>query len=426
MKHKHKHKHKPKGSVFAALDIGSSKIACFIARVVDDEGHFEVLGIGHQASAGIKAGTVVDIDAAEAAVRRTVHAAENMASSVMKGFPLREVIVNVPGNHAGSSHVMVDVDIHGEDVTGHDVQRALFQAQDQHVHKDAELIHTIPAAYSIDGHNGIRQPRGMYGQELTVETHLVSGKSSALRNMASCVERSHLDITALCVSSYAAGLASLVEDEMDLGCTVIDMGGGVTSFAVFQGGAMVYADAVPIGGQHVTSDIARGLTTTLQDAERLKTLYGSAVATGMDENELIDVPQVGEDDVPHPNHVPRSLLVGIIQPRLQETMELVQARLADSGAAGVAGRRVVLTGGASQIPGLRDLAQTVLEKQVRLGRPIRVGGLADAVSGPAFATTAGLLTYVSERSDEIPAEVMAQSVPGDFWGRIKYWLRENW
>lgn len=421
-----KHKHKPKGSVFAALDIGSSKIACFIARVVDDEGHFEVLGIGHQASSGIKAGTIVDIDAAEAAIRRTVHAAENMASSVMKGYPLREVIINIPGVHAQSNHVQVDVDVHGEDITDNDVRRALYQAQEQDGHKENELIHTIPASYCIDGHNGIKEPRGMYGQGLTVEVHLVTGETSALRNMVSCVERSHLDITAMCASSYAAGLASLVEDEMDLGCTVIDMGGGVTSFSVFHGSSMVYADAVPIGGQHVTSDIARGLTTTMQDAERLKTLYGSAVATGMDENELIDVPQVGEDDMPHPNHVPRSLLVGIIQPRLQETLELVQARLHDSGATGVAGRRVVLTGGASQIPGLRDLAQTILEKQVRLGRPIRIGGLPDAVSGPAFATTAGLLTYISECSDEIPAEIMAQAIPNDLWGRMKYWLRENW
>jgi cell division protein FtsA len=213
---------------------------------------------------------------------------------------------------------------------------------------------------------------------------------------------------------------------MDLGCTVIDMGGGVTSFAVFHGNHMVYADAMPIGGQHVTSDIARGLTTTLNDAERLKVLYGSAVATGMDESELIDVPQIGEDELSHPNHVPRSLLVGIIQPRIQETLEMVQQRLKDSGVSNVAGRRVVLTGGASQIPGLRDLAQTILEKQVRLGHSIRVGGLADAVSGPAFATTAGLLIYASERHHESPSEIKGYNVPENIMGRVKHWLQENW
>ncbi len=421
-----KHKSKPKGSVVAALDIGSSKIACFIARIVDDEGNFEVLGVGHQASQGIKAGSVTDLNAAEGAIRQTVHAAENMAAEAMKGYPLREVVINVPGVHARSHNFTVDVDISGQDVTDNDVRRALAKAQGNAVSGDFELIHTIPNTYTIDGNNGIREPRGMFGDVLEVDIHLVTGDTSALRNIATCIERSHLDIGALCEAGYAAGLASLVEDEMDLGCTVIDMGGGVTSIAVFYGGALVYCDAIPVGGQHVTSDIARGLSTSLSDAERLKVLYGSAVASSADENELIDVPQIGEDQQSHPNHAPRSLLVGIIQPRLEEILELARAKLNDSGAGQFAGRRVILTGGASQLPGLRDLGQMVLDKQVRLGRPIRIDGLAESVNGPAFATTAGLLTYVSERSDEMPAAIVAQVEPGNMFERVKFWMRDNW
>lgn len=421
-----KHRPKPKGSVIAALDIGTTKIACFIARIVDDEGNFEVLGIGHQASAGMKAGTIIDQAAAEAAIRSTVHAAENMAAEAMKGYPLREVIINVPGVHAASHGFKVDVQILGHEITDNDVRRALARAQDQAVTEGRELIHTIPGGYAIDGHGGIREPRGMYGQNLGVDIHLVTGDSGALRNIASCIERSHLDIAALCVSPYAAGLASLVEDEMDLGCTVIDMGGGVTSIAVFNGGSLIHTDAVPVGGQHVTSDIARGLTTALADAERLKTLYGSAMAASTDDSELIDVPQVGEGERTVPNHVPRSLLIGIIQPRLEEIFELARARLKDSGLGAELGRRVVLTGGASQMPGLRDLAQLVLDKQVRVGRPIRLAHLPDAVSGPAFATTAGLLTYISERSDEMPSVIMAEAEPGTLWERVRLWMRENW
>ncbi|MCB9988581.1 MAG: cell division protein FtsA [Rhodospirillales bacterium] len=420
------HKSKPKGSVIAALDIGSSKIACFIARVIDEEGHFEVLGIGHQASQGVKNGAVVDLQAAETAIRQTVHAAENMASNAMKGYPLREVIINVPGVHARSHNFAIDVDVMGHEVTDSDVRRALARAQKQALSDDCELVHTIPVGYALDGKDGIREPRGMVGQTLSVGIHMVTGEVGALKNMATCIERSHLDIGALCLSPYAAGLSALVEDEMDLGCTVIDMGGGVTSFAVFSGGAMIYADAVPVGGRHVTSDIAQGLTTSINDAERLKTLYGSAMAASCDENEMIDVPQIGEETHTHPNHVPRSLLVGIIQPRLEEVLELVRARLNDNGLNGVAGRRVVLTGGGSQLPGVRDLAQLILDKQVRLGKPIRVSGLADAVSGPAFATTAGLLTYVAERTDEMPAEIMAMAAPGNLWEQIRYWLKENW
>lgn len=421
-----KNKSKQKGSVLAALDIGSSKIACFIARIIDDEGNFEVLGIGHQASAGISKGAVTDLSAAEAAIRQTVHAAENMAAEVMKGYPLREVIINVPGIHVKSHGFTIDVDIHGHAVTGNDIRRALAKAQDQAATGDFELVHTIPAGFSIDGHGGIRDPRGMVGQHMGVGIHLVTADGAALRNMATCIERSHLDITSMCHDAYAAGLAALVEDEMDLGCTVIDMGGGVTSIAVFQGGAMIYCDAIPVGGMHVTNDIARGLTTSVADAERLKTLYGSATASTTDESELIDVPQIGEQDDLQPNHVPRAVMIGIIQQRLEEILEITRDKLRTSGLGPAMGRRVVLTGGASQLPGMRDLAQHILDKQVRLGRPIRVNGLAEAVNGPAFATTAGLLSYISERADEMPAEIMAGVEPNGLWERVRFWLRENW
>ncbi|MCK5284461.1 MAG: cell division protein FtsA [Alphaproteobacteria bacterium] len=421
-----KYKHKPKGSLLAALDVGTSKIACFIAQVIDDEGTFEVLGVGNYVSDGVKGGTMADIGAAEAAIRNTVHAAENMAANVMKGYPLREVVVNLPGLHAMSHGHTADVNISGHEITDNDVRRALMKAQDKVLSNEYELIHTVPIGYCIDGHDGIREPCGMFGQNMSVDIHMVTGNMGALRNMSSAIERSHLDITAFCTSAYAAGLASLVEDEMDLGCTVIDMGGGVTSFAVFLGGNMIFSDAIPLGGQHVTNDIAKGLTTSLVDAERLKALYGSAMGSNSDEGELIDVPRLGEEGHHEPNHIPRSLLIGIIQPRIEEIFELVRARFGDSGLGQAIGRRVVLTGGASQIPGLRDLGQHVLDKQVRLGRPIRLSGLPDAVAGPAFATIAGLLTYASERTDEMPAEIMSQVEPGTLLERTRMWLKENW
>ena len=421
-----KHKHKPKGSLLAALDIGSSKVACFIGRIVDDQGNFEVIGVGHHASKGIKNGVIVDLDAAESVISQTVHAAENMAADVMKGYPLREVVVNLSGVQAASHGFTSDVKIAGHEVTENDVRRALAKAQEQVMSDEYELVHTIPVDFRLDGNEGIRDPINMYGHDMSVDIHMVTGDMGPLQNMATAIERSHLDITALCVSSYSSGLATLVEDEMDLGCTVIDMGAGVTSFAVFNGGNMIYSDAIPIGGHHITNDIAKGLTTSVQDAERLKALYGSAMASDMDENELIDVPKLGEDEHSGPNHVPRSLLVGIMQPRIEEVFEMVRAKLNDSGLGNAIGRRVVLTGGCSQIQGVKDLAHHVLDKQVRLGRPIKLLGLPDAVSGPAFSTTAGLLTYISERSDEMPAEIMAQAEPETLWGRVHHWLKENW
>ncbi len=417
---------KPKGSLLAALDIGSSKVACFIGRVSDDQGSFEVLGVGHHPSRGMKNGAITDLEDVEEIVRSTVHAAENMAVEHTKGYPLREVIVNLSGVHTNSYAQHTEVNVAGHEITENDIRRALSRAQEDVVSDDYELIHTIPARYYIDGHEGVRDPRGMFAQNMKVDIHLVTGDIGALKNIATCAGRSHLDVSAFCSSAYASGLASLVEDEKDLGCTIIDMGGGTTSFAVFQNGAMIYSDAIPIGGQHVTSDIAKGLTTSLVDAERLKVLYGNAMASNTDENEMIDVPPLGEAERKQPNHVPRSLLVGIMQPRLEEIFEMVRARLHDSGLGSALGRRVVLTGGASQVPGLKDLAGHVLDKQVRLGRPIRLSGLPDAVSGPAFATTAGLLTYASECAGEMPAEIMANVEGGSILERGKLWLRNNW
>ena len=421
-----KHKTKPAGTLIAALDIGTTKVVCLIARIVDSNKKLEIIGVGHQAAKGMKAGTVVDIDAAETAIRQAVHTAENMAAEVMKGYPLRHVLISLAGLHCTSQTQSVDVQISGYEVTNNDIRRALARAQDQIPHKDVDLIHTIPVDFSLDGHEGIREPRGMYGQTLGVDIHVVTGNKGAIRNLATCVERSHLDISGVCCAPYAAGLSSLVEDEMELGCTVIDMGGGVTSVAMFENEALVHVSAVPVGGQHVTNDIARGLTTPVSDAERLKTLYGSAISSTSDENEMIDVPPLGEQDTHQPNHVPRSYLVNIIQPRLEEIFELVRTKLDEEGVDSSAGRRVVLTGGGSQIPGLRDLAQKLLNKQVRLGRPVQIDGLPESLSGPAFSASTGLLLYSGERSDEMPAEIMRQVEPGNLWESVRAWLRDNW
>ncbi len=417
---------KPKGTMIAALDVGSSKTSCFIGRVVDDIGTMEIIGVGNRPSKGIKNGTVVDLDAAESVIRHTVHAAENMAAEIMKGYPLREVVVNVSGMHAKSFGHNVSIDIGSHDITDNDVRRALAKAQEKETSENLELLHTIPTFYRVDGQDGIRDPRGMFAENLSVDINLVTGDAVTLRNIASCVERSHLDISSLCVGAYASGLSSLVDDEIDLGCTVIDIGGGVTSFAVFHSGFMIYCDSIPLGGKNITNDIAKGLTTSIEYAERLKVLYGSAMASQMDEGEMIEVPRIGEDERGDPNHIPRSFLIGIIQPRVEEILEMVRAKLSDSGLDKVVGRRVVITGGTSQMSGICNLAQHVLDKQVRVGKPLRLTGVPDAVSGSAFSTVAGLLVYACEHVDEMPAEIMAQVRPDSFVERAKLWLKENW
>ncbi len=410
---------KTRSGLIAALDVGTTKVCCFIARP-DADGEPRVIGIGHQVSQGLRCGNIVDMEAAETSIRAAVHAAEQMA-----GTTIRDVFVNLSGGHPASHSYSVEMSIAGHEVGESDLRRILDQRRLYENGSEREFIHFIPVGYSIDGNRGIRDPRGMYGERLGVNMHVITSSASAVRNLANCVARCHLDVGAFVVSAYASGLACLSEDETKLGVTLVDMGGGTTTFAVFVDGVIVYTGCVPLGGAHVTSDIARGLSTPLAHAERMKTLYGNAIPSPLDEREIIDVPQVGEESPTQANHVPKSILTGIIQPRLEETFELVRGRLEAGGFDKSAGRRVVLTGGASQLQGVRELATLVLDKQVRMARPVRLGGLAEATCGPAFSTCAGLLTYAVHKHAEPPGWTAgAAEGPGGLIGRLGHWIRE--
>lgn len=408
----------PRNGLLAALDLGSSKSCCFIAKLGDD-GRVRIVGIGHQLSRGVRGGAIVDMEAAEAAIRATVHAAEQMA-----GETIDQVVVNLSGGQLSSQTLGIEVAIAGHEVGDGDLMRALQHGYQQNG-GERHLIHSIPVAYTLDGNHGIRDPRGMFGERLGVRMHLVTAAASAVHNLSICVERCHLDIRELVVSPYASGLATLVEDEMELGVTVVDMGGGTTSLAVFAEGKAIFTDCVAVGGAHVTNDIARGLSTPLAHAERMKTLYGNCIPSATDERETISVPLVGEEDGRELNAIPKSILVGIVQPRLEETFELVRARLEAGGCDKIAGRRVVLTGGASQLGGVRELAQLVLDKQVRAGRPLRLSGLAEATGGPSFATCAGLIHYALQEGGPLPPlERVRAKGPGGAIARLGNWFRE--
>lgn len=411
--------------LIAALDIGSSKVCCFIGRQ-DGEGRVQVSGIGHQASQGVKAGAIVDMDAAEESIMAAVNTAERMA-----GETVREVVVGLAGGQPASQLIDVQTGVNGGPVRDTDLRRLLYGGMPE-ITADRTLLHAIPVGYSIDGSNGIRDPRGMHGQTLAVHVHQVTAAASAMRNVTTCVERCHLNVSEVVANPYAAGLASLVSDETELGVTVIDMGGGTTSIAVFVEGSPVFADCVPVGGIHVTNDIARGLATPVAHAERLKTLHGSAIPSPSDDRETVVAPQIGEEEGGEPNHVPKSFLVSIVAPRIEETLELVRARLEAGGAAQVAGRRVVLVGGASQLPGVPELAARILDKQVRTGRPTHVNGLAASTNGPAFAACAGLLRYSEEETGDLHAHAVPRPPAGEGLlarlgplARIGGWLREN-
>ncbi len=417
---------KPRSGLIAALDLGSSKVSCVIARlatsVSNNQMTARVVGIGHQKSHGLKSGSVIDLDAAEATIRATVEVAESMV-----GENIHKVFVNLSCGKPKSKLVAHEAEIGGREIEEADLYRVLTAEQvTAGTPADRELIHSIPVGYSVDDNRGVRDPRGMYGSRLGANVHLVTAQRGPVKNLRTVIDRCQLEIEAMVATPFASALACLVDDERQLGTTCIDIGGGVTSLAIFCDGELVHTDVIPLGGGHMTNDIARGLSTPLESAERMKTLFGCVIPSPSDDAEMITVPLIGEDKEAAQTQVPRSVLVGIVRPRAEEIMELVRDRLAASGFDKAIGQRVVLTGGASQLSGLAELAGDVLGRQVRLARPRGVEGLSEAVSGPGFATSVGLIRYAVEN----PLEVAG----GDFqpikersgaFGRFGQWLREN-
>ncbi|MSP43904.1 MAG: cell division protein FtsA [Alphaproteobacteria bacterium] len=415
-----------RNGIVAGLDIGTSQISCFIARVENDRSTHRprprILGVGHHESRGVKAGAIVHMAHAEHSIRAAVEMAERMARETV-----RKVIVNLSCGQPASHMIGAEIAVPTPEVREQDIKKVLHQGQARISDMDGELIHAIPIGYSLDGHKGISDPRGMFGDRLGANLHIVTAGQGPIRNLALCIERCHLEVAALVASPYASGLACLVEDETELGVTCIDLGGGLTTISVFAGGNMMHLDFVPIGGSHVTNDIAHGLSSSHATAERVKALYGSATVSPSDERDMIDVPRIGEEDCETANHVPRSILNGIIQPRIEETLEMVRERLSASGLQDIAGRRVVLTGGASQLAGVRELTSDILNSQTRLGRPIRLRGLPDASQGPEYSTVAGLIGFAMSGPMDTGAVtgITGSAIPAGRVARIGQWLREN-
>ena len=415
---KNKPRTKGRGGLITAVDVGTTKVACAIAHV-DEMGKIQIRGYGLQESHGLKAGVVVDMDAVENSLVHAVHAAEQMAKETVK-----EIYVNISGNHLRSHNLNINVNIAGHAVDDADMKRLLTQARMLKDPQSQKVIHTLPTIYSIDGTRGIQDPRGMFGEKLGVNVHVVTGAVGPLFNLIHCVERSHLDIEAIVVSPFASGLATLVEDERTLGVTLIDMGGGTTSVAIFNEGQLLFTDSIPVGGAHVTSDIARGLSTTLAHAERIKTLYGSATASVSDDRDMIVVPQLGDGRGGGTQQISKTTLINIIRPRIEETFDLIKQRLHKSGVDHLVGRRLVLTGGASQLAGIREVAALMLDKNVRLGKPYHISN-PDLAEDAAFSTCAGLIAYAHYGDREIPQTKSASPrvVPKAFLGRLQKFLK---
>ncbi|MEZ5758437.1 MAG: cell division protein FtsA [Emcibacteraceae bacterium] len=404
----------------AILDVGSSKICCFIAEIGAENERPRVIGIGHRESRGLNLGTVVDMEETENAIRTAVDAAEKMAG----GDPIDNVTVNLSAGDPKSTQLSVEVEVAGHEISNVDIERVLDLGR--HYLNDHErfVIHSRPTSFSIDGVGGVRDPKGMFGEKLGVEMHVTSAAISPLRNLQSCINRCHLNMVGVVFSPYASGLSTLVADELEMGSICIDMGGGVTSIAAFKDNEFIFGDMVPFGGHHVTRDIAQGLSTPLAAAERLKTLFGNCLSGVSNVRTHIDVTQIGDNGQESVTTIPRRMLTSIIEPRVEEIFEIVRDKISAAGLENTVGRRLVITGGASQLGGIEELAKKVFKCNVRLGRPLNVDGLADTTAGAGFSTAAGLLLYASMKPEEL--HFMKQKRPQiGFLQGISSWFKEN-
>ena len=397
----------------AALDVGTSKTICLVGKA--EPASLRVIGASLHESRGLRAGTVTSLEHAQDAIQDAVQAAENLAD-----LQIRSVLVSVNCGGPQSVTARAAMTLGGALVSDDHLLDLLAEGRDQCRLESHEIIQCAPTSYVVDEARGVRNPSGMFCQRLGVQMHGVAVKPSPLQNLKLAVERCHLSVAACVFAPYASGLAVLTPDEMQLGATVIDMGAGVTSIAVFLEGEMVHADVVPMGGAYVTADLAGILSTPVSAAERIKALYGAALGDIESGTDLIAIPQMGENGEDGAMRVPRSMLTRIIQPRLEETFGEVQKRLRASGFDVAAGRRAVLTGGACQLAGMRELVQRILNKQVRIGRPQGLPGLAAASAGPDYATAVGLLLAGATMPPELLNPELAPDRPQrrGLWDRI--------
>ncbi|MBD3765886.1 MAG: cell division protein FtsA [Rhodobacterales bacterium] len=422
--------------VIAVLDIGTSKIACLILRFdgpdrlreadgvgpMAGQSSFRVIGAATTRSRGVRFGEISVMAETESAIRTAVQAAQKMAN-----VRVDHAIACFSGAHPRSYGLAGEWTLQDSVVTEQDVARVLAACDVPDLGPGREVLHAQPVNFALDHRTGMADPRGQIGNRLVVDMHLLSVQDTAVHNLIRCIKRCDLELAGLASSAYVSGISALVEDEQELGAACVDLGGGCTGISIFIKKHMIYADSVRLGGDHATSDIAKGFQTSLAMAERIKTRHGGAQATGMDDREIIQIGGDSGDWDKDRVEITRSDLIGVMRPRLEEILEEVRARLDAAGFDSLPSQQIVLTGGGSQVPGLDGLAARILGQRVRLGRPLRVQGLPQAATSAAFASAVGLCLFAAHPQDEWwDFDIPAERYPARSMKRVIRWLRDNW
>ncbi len=415
------------GDLVASLDLGATKIACLIGRTIPpSEGGIELIGNGQQSCRGLKAGVVIDMDGLERSIRLAVEDAERMAEDQIKSVRL-----GLSGPYLTTKTVQTEIDMGGREIGRKDVQKLLETTLSSAKDEKQHILHALPLSYAIDGNDGVRDPRGMFADRLGVTMNIISMPMPVYRNIILCVSRAHLEVEMVAASGFASADCILTDDEKDNGAICLDLGGGSTSITVFMNGTLASLDVCGVGGQHVTSDLAHGICTTVPAAERIKTLHGTVMPSNSGPTEFIEAPKIGDDGRLQASRMPREELTGYITPRVEEIFEIVSKKLSASGLGGRLPRRVVLTGGGSELPGVRELASRVLAMPVRLGKPLNAEHLGEISQRASFSTSIGLLTFEQAGLSSGPTQNAVKSKDpsaerkSSVFGRAFDWFREN-
>ena len=399
------------------LDVGTTKVCVLIAEP-SDSGPLQIIGVGSAPSRGMRKGTVVNLDACVASIKQAVEEAELMA-----GCSVERAFVGIAGPHVRGLNSRGVVAISGRDheVTREDVQRVLEAAGAVSIPPGREIFHVLPQEFTVDGHGGIHDPAGMTGSKLEADVHIITASVTAAQNLVNGVNRAGVEVEAAVLEQLAAADAVLSADEKEMGSALVDIGGGTTSLVIFERGAIRHVAVLPIGGEHVTSDIAVGLRTPAVEAEKIKKRHGCALSSLVDQDETLEVPSVGGRKS---RVLSRQILCEIIQPRVEEIFALIAEEFASSNFDRSIHAGVVLTGGGSMLEGIQEMAERCLNVPVRRGSPSGLGGISDTVATPQHSTVVGLTLYGARRRQSVPQKMHHPFVFSRMGDMVKGWLSE--
>jgi cell division protein FtsA len=401
------------------LDIGTGKV-CTVVGELGEDNQIEIIGIGTSPSLGVKKGVIINLDQVIQSVKQSIESSERMA-----GTRIDSVFVSIAGSHITSVNSKGVIAISGEspEITERDIEKVIEAAKAGIVSPEKELIHILSREFVVDGQSGIVDPLGMSGTRLECKVHIITGSSIALQNLIKCVEGAGVNIEEIIFGTLASSNAVLSSTEKELGVLLIDIGAGTTEIAIFVKGGLAYSAVLPVGGIQITNDLAIGLRTSVEEAEKIKINYGTAIENSISPEKLVEISSINEKNK---QNISKKYLVEIIEPRVSEIFSLVETEVRKSGYYDMIPGGVVITGGSSLLPGISEVAEKVLNLPSRLGRPHYQGELADMINDPSYSAAVGLLSYATERYSIGRSFKLPRKKTGlkNIFGKIYSWLRD--